>query len=93
MTNEGEIKIYENKEDPKQVMKTFLKKKIRIEACDERVFIGDLICFDDQKNFVLSNSIEYILNKETNKENRRVLGQIMIAGKDVKKIWMQQKQE
>ena len=44
------------------------------------------------KNFVLTNTIEYILNKETKKENKRILGQIMIAGKDIKKIWIQKKQ-
>jgi small nuclear ribonucleoprotein (snRNP)-like protein len=66
----GEIKKFENKEkSSKEGLKSFLNKKLRIEISDERVFIGNLVCLDNQKNIVLLNTIEHTLSGE--KENKR----------------------
>ena len=48
MTELGEIETFKNKENKeiKQLLQSFLKKKLRIEIVDERVFVGDLVCFD-----------------------------------------------
>jgi small nuclear ribonucleoprotein (snRNP)-like protein len=66
----GEIKKFENKEkSSREALKSFLNKKLRIEISDERVFIGNLVCLDNQKNIVLLNTIEHTLSGE--KENKR----------------------
>jgi N-alpha-acetyltransferase 38, NatC auxiliary subunit len=87
----GEIKKFENKEkSSREGLKSFLTKKMRIEISDGRVFIGNLICLDNQKNIVLLNTNEYTLNGD--KEYKRMVGQVMIPGNQITKIWAEEKQ-
>lgn len=56
----GQLNRLKLTNDPREILKSFLGRTLRIVITDGRVIFGDFVCTDRDANIILENSLEYI---------------------------------
>ncbi|GLV37115.1 Sabbat [Carabus blaptoides fortunei] len=100
---EQEIEPEENEREPVQQiekplnmspgalkLRRWLNKTLRIEMSDGRVLIGVFLCTDRDANVILGSCSEYLSVEEIPTSEPRVLGLVMIPGKHIVSIHLDQ---
>ncbi|XP_028038368.1 N-alpha-acetyltransferase 38, NatC auxiliary subunit [Bombyx mandarina] len=90
MSNEGNKTTSEApqmvEEEGKAKLRKWLNMKFRIEMTDGRVLIGVFLCTDRDANVILGACSEYLKNNEGETEEPRVLGLVMVPGRHIVSI-------
>lgn len=71
-------------------LRRWLNKTLRIEMSDGRVLIGVFLCTDRDANVILGSCSEYLSVEEIPTSEPRVLGLVMIPGKHIVSIHLDQ---
>lgn len=85
------MKVYQHPDNTSRidVIKSWLHKPMRVTVTDGRIFVGEFICFDKNKNIMLANCYEYTRLKDSKKEERKFQGLVMINGNTLKSCWVE----
>lgn len=70
----------------KDILRKWLNMNFRIEMSDGRVLIGVFLCTDRDANVILGACSEYLKNAEGETEEPRVLGLVMVPGRHIVSI-------
>lgn len=80
------VKDTTNVEDGKTQLSKWLNTNFRIEMTDGRVLIGVFLCTDRDANVILGACSEYLKGSEMESEEPRVLGLVMVPGRHIVSI-------
>lgn len=72
--------------DKKQQLASLLDKSWRIQISDNRVFTGVAKCLDMDLNIILTHTIESKPTEELSEKKTRNVGMVMIPGRHIKRI-------
>ncbi|CAK1582804.1 unnamed protein product [Parnassius mnemosyne] len=72
--------------DGKIRLRKWLNMNFRIEMTDGRVLIGVFLCTDRDANVILGACSEYLKNNDGETEEPRVLGLVMVPGRHIVSI-------
>ncbi|CAH2041449.1 unnamed protein product, partial [Iphiclides podalirius] len=72
--------------DGKAKLRKWLNMNFRIEMTDGRVLIGVFLCTDRDANVILGACSEYLKNNDGETEEPRVLGLVMVPGRHIVSI-------
>ncbi|CAG4945443.1 unnamed protein product [Parnassius apollo] len=72
--------------DGKTRLRKWLNMNFRIEMTDGRVLIGVFLCTDRDANVILGACSEYLKNNDGETEEPRVLGLVMVPGRHIVSI-------
>ncbi|KAG4305134.1 hypothetical protein PORY_001304 [Pneumocystis oryctolagi] len=61
----------------KEILKSWLLKTARVTLSDSRIFIGKVICIDNEGTLILSDTQEF------NKDRKRSIGLVVLPGKNI----------
>lgn len=71
-------------------LRSWLNNTLRIEMSDGRILIGIFLCTDRDANVILGSCEEYLSADDMNSGEPRVLGLVMIPGKHIVSIHLDQ---
>lgn len=71
-------------------LRCWLNNTLRIEMSDGRILIGIFLCTDRDANVILGSCEEYLSGEDMNNGEPRVLGLVMIPGKHIVSIHLDQ---
>lgn len=76
-------------------LRGWLNKSLRIQMFDGRVLVGVFLCTDRDANVILGSCTEYLPaenTEETTVEEPRMLGLVMVPGKHIQSVSIDQNQ-
>ncbi|XP_041981530.1 N-alpha-acetyltransferase 38, NatC auxiliary subunit [Aricia agestis] len=79
--------------DGKTKLRKWLNMNFRIEMTDGRVLIGVFLCTDRDANVILGACSEYLKNSDGETEEPRVLGLVMVPGRHIVSIQLDDTQK
>jgi len=75
------------------MVKSWIGKVMRVKLTDNRAFVGRFVCVDNEKNVILHDTKEYIPIENTKNEDLKITGLVMLPGKHIVSIWLEQYQD